>query len=275
MQRNLYRTSRKVTGLELTETVKKHAKALGADMVGVCSVEALKEWSEQGKSLLPNASSVVVVTCRHSKAAIDSDNIRMAQFDTHCVYDKLDGIVKDLSLFLEDKGFLAASIPIYLPIKMSKETQGLIGDISLRHAAVEAGLGEIGLNRLLLTKRFGPRIRLGAVLTTAPLKPDQIFTEKICDNCGECVRACPAGAITEDGKVDVRKCARVILKYALPGLIRFVPSLVGKSEDEVWEVVREPFLWEIWQTMTYGTFYNCFECMKSCPIGKQNREVIP
>jgi len=166
-----------VVGLELTEMVKKHAKALGADMVGVCSVEALKEWSEQGKSLLPNAGSVVVA-CRHSKAAIDSDNIRMAQFDTHCVYDKLDGILKDLSLFLEEKGFLAVSIPLYLPIKMSKETQGLIGDVSLRHAAVEAGLGGIGLNRLLLTKRFGLRIRLGAVLTTAPLSQTEDSQKK-------------------------------------------------------------------------------------------------
>jgi len=167
--------------LELTEMVKKHAKALGADIVGVCSVEALKEWSEQSKSLLPNAGSVVVVVvvaCRHSKAAIDSDNIRIAQFDTHCVYDKLDGILKDLSLFLEDKGFLAASIPLYLPIKMSKETQGSIGDVSLRHAAVEAGLGGIGLNRLLLTKRFGLRIRLGAVLTTAPLSQTEDSQKK-------------------------------------------------------------------------------------------------
>jgi epoxyqueuosine reductase QueG len=248
--------------------VKEHAKSLGADMVGVCSVGVLKEWPEQCKSLLPNASSIVVVSCRHSKAAIDSDNIRMAQFDTHCVYNKLDEILKELSLFLEDQGFMALSIPVYLPIKMSKETQGLIGDISLRHAAVEAGLGEIGLNRLLLTERFGPRIRLGAVLTTAPLKADRRSSERICDNCGKCVTACPAGAITKDGKVDVQKCAKVLLKYALPGLIRFVPSLVGKNEEEIWEAVREPFLWEVWQTMTYGTFYNCFECMKACPIGR-------
>lgn len=254
--------------LELAELVKNNAKALGCDLVGVCSIKALKEWEEEGKKILPNARSVAVVGCRLSRAAIHSDNIRMAQFDTHCVYDKLDRILNGLSVFLEDKGFLAVSLPLYLPIKMSKETQGLIGDISLRHAAVEAGLGEIGLNRLLLTKRFGPRIRLGAVLTTAPLKPEQRFREKLCDNCGECIKACPAGAITEDGNVDVRKCARVILKYALPGLIRFVPSLVGKSEDEVWEAVRAPFLWEIWQTMTYGTFYNCFECIKACPIGK-------
>ena len=254
--------------MELTEIVKSHAKALGCDLVGVCSIEALKEWEEEGKRILPNASSVVIVACRHSSAAIDSNNLRMAQFDTHCVYDKLEGILNGLSVFLEDKEFLAVSLPLYLPIKMSKETQGLIGDISLRHAAVEAGLGEMGLNRLLLTKRFGPRVRLGALLTTASLKPDKRFTEKICNDCGECIKACPAEAITQDGNVDVRKCARVILKYALPGLIRFVPSLVGKSVDEVWEATREPFLWEIWQTMTYGTFYNCFECIKACSIGK-------
>ena len=254
--------------MELTATVKRHAKALGCDLVGICSIEALKQWEEEGKRILPNASSVVVVACRHSKAAVNSNNIRVAQFDTHCLYDRLDRILNGLSVFLEDKGFLAVSLPLYLPIKMSKETQGLIGDVSLRHAAVEAGLGEIGLNRLLLTKKFGPRIRLGAVLTTATWKPDQRFTEKICNNCGECIKACPAEAITEDGNVDVRKCARMILKYALPGLIRFVPSLVGKSVDEVWETIREPFLWEIWQATTYGMIYNCFECMKACPIGK-------
>lgn len=248
--------------------VKDHAKALGCDLVGVCSIEALKEWEEEGKKILPNASSVVVVACRQSKAAVNSNNIRVAQFDTHCVYDKLDRILKDLSVFLEDKGFLAVSIPVYLPIKMSKETLGMIGDISLRHAAVEAGLGEMGLNRLLLTKRFGPRVRLGAVLTTAPLKPDKRFAEKICDNCGECIKACPVEAITKDGKVDVTKCVGEVLKYSLPGLIRFVPSLVGKSSDEVWEATIEPLFWEFWQTMTYGTFYYCFECMKACPIGK-------
>jgi epoxyqueuosine reductase QueG len=252
--------------LELTGLIKNHAKALGCDLVGVCSIEALKEWEEEGKRILPDARSVVVVGCRLSKAAIASVNIRVAQFDTHCVYDKLDRILNGLSVFLEDKGCLAVSLPFFLPIKMSKETQGLIGDISLRHAAVEAGLGEIGLNRLLLTKRFGPRIRLGAVLTTAPLDPDHRFTEKLCNNCGDCVKACPAGAITEDGDVDVKKCTRIILKYGLPGLVRFVPSLVGKSADEVWKATRDPFLWEIWQTMTYGTFYNCFECVKACPI---------
>jgi epoxyqueuosine reductase QueG len=254
--------------LELTEEVKEHARALGCELVGVCSLELLKNWEEEGKRILPNASSVVVVACRHSKAAVDSNNIRVAQFDTHCVYDKLDRILNGLSVFLEDKGFLAVSLPLYLPIKMSKETQGLIGDVSLRHAAVEAGLGELGLNRLLLTKRFGPRVRLGAVLTTASLKSDRRFEEKICNNCGECIKACPAEAIMENGNVDVQKCTRVILKYALPGLIRFVPSLVGKSVDEVWETIREPFLWEIWQATTYGMIYSCFECMKACPIGK-------
>jgi epoxyqueuosine reductase len=254
--------------LELTETVKNRARTLGCDLVGVCPSATLQGWKEEEKRILPTANSVVVVACRLSRAAIDSDNIRVAQFDTHCVYDKLDMILNGLSVFLEDKGFLAAVIPPYLPIKMSRETQGLIGDVSLRHAAVEAGLGEIGLNRLLLTRRFGPRVRLGTVLTTAPLKSDNRFTEKLCNDCGECVKACPAGAITEDGKVDVRKCTRVILKYALPGLVRFVPSLVGKSKDDVWEAVKDPFFWENWQTMTYGTFYNCFECIKACPIGK-------
>jgi len=251
--------------LQLTEKVKDSVRAWGSDLVGVCSVEALKKCDAR---MLPDARTVVVVACRLSAAAIDSSNMRMAQYETHCAYQKLDQIINNLVVFLEDEGYRAVAVPPYLPIEMSKETKGLIGDLSHRHAAVEAGLGEIGLNRLLITQRFGPRVRLASVLTNAPLKPDQKFAERICDNCGACVKACPVEAITMDGFVDVRRCARELLKYAIPGLTKFITGLVGMGEEEVRQTVREPIFWEFWQALTSGMFYSCFECMKACPIGK-------
>jgi epoxyqueuosine reductase len=88
-----------------------------------------------------------------------------------------------LGRLLEERGYLAAMIVPASPIEMSRETKGLLGDISLRHAAVGAGLGTIGKSRLLLTRKWGPRVRLGAVVTNAPLEADRPTEERVCDNC--------------------------------------------------------------------------------------------
>ena len=75
---------------------------------------------------------------------------------------------------------------------MSDEKKGMIGPLSLRHAAEAAGLGKMGLNRLFIDFELGARVRLGGGVTDAELEPDPPATESSCDNCMECVEACPA-----------------------------------------------------------------------------------
>lgn len=72
---------------------------------------------------------------------------------------------------------------------------------SQRHAAVRAGLGEFGLNNIVLTPQFGPRVRFGSIITRAEFEPDPLITKKIClrDKCGGirgpiCIEHC-TGAI--------------------------------------------------------------------------------
>ena len=38
--------------------------------------------------------------------------------------------------------------------------------------AIDAGLGELGRNGLLVTPKYGPRVRLAKILTNMPLVPD-------------------------------------------------------------------------------------------------------
>ncbi|MCM8760506.1 MAG: hypothetical protein NC832_02165, partial [Candidatus Omnitrophica bacterium] len=93
--------------------------------------------------------------------------------------------------------------------------------VHLRIAAFLAGLGEIGYSKLLLTPEFGPRQRVGIVITEAELEPDPIIEPgTICDRCKGCVRACPGNAISTEetvkvtlagkqvewGKIDVQAC---------------------------------------------------------------------
>ncbi|MBW2220394.1 MAG: reductive dehalogenase [Deltaproteobacteria bacterium] len=67
--------------------------------------------------------------------------------------------------------------------------------------AIDAGLGEIGRNGILITPWFGPRIRISKVLTNLPLVPDkpiEIGVRKMCEVCGKCAQACPGQSISFD-----------------------------------------------------------------------------
>ena len=256
--------------IDLTSRVKNYVLSCGANLVGICWIDNLaEEHRKKVLTLLPEAKTAVVFVCRHSYTAMASENINILKFDTLTVYENINRISLGLVRFLEDEGFKAMAIPPYLPIEMSKETSGLIGDVSLRHLAVEAGLGILGLNRLLITKDYGPRVRIGAVLTSANLNPDKKLEDNFCNNCKLCIKSCPVKAIGEDGILNVRKCAANVLKYGLPTLIRFIPELAGKSKDEISKIIRDPLFWNIWQTLTLGAFYECFECIKVCPIGER------
>lgn len=65
--------------------------------------------------------------------------------------------------------------------------------------AVDAGLGELSRIGILVTPKYGPRIRLAKVVTDMPLAADQPISfgvTEFCEVCGKCAESCPSGAIT-------------------------------------------------------------------------------
>ena len=79
--------------------------------------------------------------------------------------------------------------------------------MNFEDAAIKCGIGEMGLNGSVLTDEFGPMIRYCFILTDAVIDEDEIKEPHLCDNCKECIKACPGGAIKEDGTVDKWQCA--------------------------------------------------------------------
>lgn len=261
--------------LNLTKELKTFGLNSGLDLIGVCAVDSLPtidmlDHQKNIKLVMPSAKSVIVGASRMLPTAVESSsrNIRFSHFSTMALYQELSRISYRLCKLLDDKGFRAIAVPTFLPIDMHNNF-GIVADVSLRHAAVEAGLGTFGTNRLVLTSEYGPRVRLMAILTDAPLETDSKADRDYCDGCELCVEHCPAEAISTDGTVDIRKCSRVVLRYALPGLVRFARGLTKATRSELKDAFRGAEFAEYWQNLTTGIFYNCAECVSVCPVGKQ------
>lgn len=79
------------------------------------------------------------------------------------------------------------------------------GLISMKHAAVLAGLGTMGKNAMLLHPRFGNLLTLDTILTDAELPSDALCDTGCIAGCARCVESCPVGAIG-DGQVDQQRC---------------------------------------------------------------------
>ena len=72
------------------------------------------------------------------------------------------------------------------------------GLISMKHAAVFAGLGTLGKSTLLLNEEYGNLLTLGAILTDLNLESDPL-AENICiEKCSLCIQNCPTQALDGD-----------------------------------------------------------------------------
>jgi epoxyqueuosine reductase len=77
--------------------------------------------------------------------------------------------------------------------------------LQFRFVAQSAGAGEIAKNAFLLHQQWGPWIHLRVLATQAPTKNRPRRVISVCNDCGACISACPAGAI-QDNTFDGLKC---------------------------------------------------------------------
>lgn len=72
--------------------------------------------------------------------------------------------------------------------------------------AHRAGLGWIGKNSLLLSRKSGSFFFIGGIITDLELDYNQTPAGEYCGDCKLCMEACPTGAIVQPGVLDARKC---------------------------------------------------------------------
>ena len=99
---------------------------------------------------------------------------------------------------------------------------------------------------MVITRRFGPRVRLGALFTDLDLPPDQPLLDYFCVSCTLCLAACPTGALGLDG-LDRSGC-------------------IAEFEPNAAMVERQR---KLGQFPTPHTRLQCTSCVSACPIGKR------
>lgn len=102
-----------------------------------------------------------------------------------------------------------------------------------RYWAVEAGLGFIGRNNMLIIPGAGSYFFLGEIITTLQIEPDRPMTGVGCGTCRQCVDVCPGKAIDGCGAVDARVCHSYLTiehRGALPDSLRLSRRVYGCDE---------------------------------------------
>jgi epoxyqueuosine reductase QueG len=110
----------------------------------------------------------------------------------HEINDQLDSLVTLGAEYLQSKGYRA-----YAKTRANvQEHPGYRTDLPHKTVATRAGLGWIGKSALLVTREFGPAVRISSLLTDAPLTLGEPINESKCGNCTACVVNCPGKAIS-------------------------------------------------------------------------------
>lgn len=230
---------------KLATEVKEVAIDSGADLAGVvlaATMDAVpshwvgwkvQQYTKKTTEIMPDASSVVAIGF-HVWDDIFETALRKKEKWVYPGYSPLSTQTSEVSFFLKMKGFKAIPFPTLL---------------SLKRLAQLAGFGNFGKNALIINPKFGPWVRLGAVLTNAQLAPDRPFDKDLCGDCDRCIKACPVNALAPF-RVDDSKCLVGIhltgtrfSKYA-EALRKYEPSLTGNSH------------------------LMCVECQKACRYGR-------
>lgn len=224
--------------IQLSELLKLKAIDLGATVVGIADGDGFESAPEGHKprDILEGATGVVSIGVAQPKAVLRRAMPTQYTRNIFTTAAQVDGIASQLSLWIEDHGFEA--IPISARFMYMDAMSGVFrGDLSHKHTAMLAGLGEIGLNTLLINPKYGTRLLLASVVTDAPLSPDAPFGDVLCSRSGclKCIKVCPVNALSESGNIDKLRCARHYRQYA----------------DIYFET---------------GGLYFCRECRKVCPI---------
>ena len=176
------------TKTSMTSLIKETAHQFGASIVGITKLNHRWIYTNDRKGdkiEVPNEYKyAIVMAFKMDPLEIATSPKFKACSETGLVYSRIAFCLACTAEFIRHLGYNA--------IPMGNDTALSIP------LAIDAGLGELGRNGLLITPEYGPCVRICKVFTDMPLetdKPIEFGVTEFCKNCSRCVEACEAEAI--------------------------------------------------------------------------------
>ena len=232
-------------GEELKDKIREKAFDLGINLVRSCSVTKWEEIPIQEpefwpQNIWPWVKNVIVLGIPLYSPMMSTTPSMVYQE----LYDTSNRVLDDMAYRLTNYivnrlGYKAIFFPRDCYYNIDVLVDNPNAAFSHVMAGYYAGMGTIGDSHNLITKEFGPRLRIVSILTDAPLPADPMLEKDLCIHCRKCLKNCPSHCFkeSESGVYDMDKVA--CTKYHVK--------------------IRDEHHWP------------CGVCAKVCPVGEDRK----
>ncbi len=230
--------------IAMTRAVKNAARMYGAALVGIAEIDIrwlyTADRSGEPYDIPESIDRAIVMAIEMDYEGLSTSPAFPSALSTAVGYSTMAFVEIELAAFIRRLGFRA--VPCGNDIALSVPL------------AIDAGLGQYGRHGLLITKEYGPRVRIAKVLTDMPLltdRPDTDFCNAVirfCKTCEKCAHHCPSKSIPSG---DTR-------------------TWNGETRSNNPGVKK----WYVNPVTCYGFWMengsDCSNCIRSCPYNKRN-----
>ena len=272
---------------ELTHAAGKH----GLDLVGYTTserVEARSEAEQKPSDISEFLPGFIAIGKRIPVGVMGAADGEPKPLAIALVHRGLEEGAAALAYELESRDQLAVVVPsLAMDFRATTElslTPAGQGSPLIRAGAVEAGLGTAGLNRMVLTSGFGPRVLFGALMTSLEMSPDDPLENDLCpglEACGRCAAICPGRAIPTEGgagatlaqsrRLDEAACVEHSQPYGASTFMSHTRRLFQEPDagqaNRLIDGGRTALLWYHMTFLRQGAFSGCTRCLQVCPVG--------
>ena len=222
---------------EMSAEVKKTVRMFGADLVGICRVDERWIYSHDRSGdpiVVPDAyRTAIVMGIAMDRHAVMTSPTYESAAATGIGYSRMAFAIACVAQFLRNLRYNA--------VPMGNDTALSIP------LAIDAGLGQLGRNGLLITPEHGPCVRLCKLFTDLPLEPDKpvdFGLTDTCRSCSQCADACEGEAISAAREPSFD----VACPSNSPGILRWA--------------VHADRCYDFWARNTAA----CSNCIAACPF---------
>ncbi len=247
----------------------------GADDAGFAHIRCSGMASEQQECLrlFPDTATVISLVKRANRDSIRCPSLPVADWEFARSHSSAAHAASGILQRLTTKGVRGIAIPPGFPMDMTR-WPGKIWDISHKTVAEQAGMGRMGINRVVIHPEFGNHITLTTVLIDAELdRYDAQLDQSPCIQCGLCISVCPVGALNRETGLDFMACAMHNYHELFGGFQEWVETIAASGSVRAYRSrFRDSETGARWQSLTYGHAYRCSYCMAVCPAGRETAQ---